>query len=127
MTRTAAVVTSALLPVRDALADERVLHARWASRLASHGLELQRVYPLIGAPLRLLERPPREPARYLQAERNLVALMELVPGHAAELTVVPTTDVSVSRCRELVGPACREVVLAGANPALSDRARDKRV
>lgn len=119
--RSAVLVTDALVP--DSPSRERelprsTLHG-WTAALTRLGVRLERVLPLGGSPLLLLERAPREPVLFLQVERRSITTMELVAGRCTELGVLPGVEPTPERCLELVGTACPEVLLAGKGLDLS--------
>lgn len=91
----------------------------WWTRLAAFGIELRAVYPLVGCPLFARIGLPREPLLFLQVERTLTAVIELVDGRPMELEIVAGKP-SAERCREIVGEGCPEVLLAGGSAELSE-------
>lgn len=119
--RPAVLVTDALAP--DSPSRERELpHAiidEWAAPLARLGVRLERVLPLAGSPLLLLERTPRETVLFLQVERRSIATMKVVAGRCTELDVLHDVEPTAARCLELVDTACPEVLLAGKGLDLS--------
>jgi hypothetical protein len=115
----AAVLVTSAAPAVGIDARHPAIHSAWQPRLALLGIELHRIFPLVGAPLLALAQAPREPLVYLQVEHTLIAVMELVGGRSMELAVYGGEEPKVRRCRELVGEACPEVLLAGGGGDLS--------
>jgi hypothetical protein len=115
--RTAAVVTVEAAPGCGPSCDASIT---WRERLGTLGIALKRVYPLVGAPLLALERAPRVPLLYLQVEAAFLGVMGIVRGEITDLEVVAAREPVLEQCRDLVGAACPEVLLAGGRPDLSE-------